>query len=171
MFQHVNQSIKIKFNSFVYALGISHVGYVTTNLISKGFSSIEDLLIDIILGNTKNIGYIVLNNIKIFLKNAVQIKLIRKLLNIVIIINGTSLRSNILFQKKILFTGVFDSITRYEAEKIVLDLGGGVVSNITKKSDILVVGKKPGLKLYKAQQLNIKIIYESDFISLVNAFI
>ena len=61
-----------------------------------------------------------------------------------------------------MFTGGFEKMSRSEAKSIVENNGGKVLGMISKKLDILVVGKsKPTKKkIESAEQLNIKVIKE-----------
>ena len=50
-------------------------------------------------------------------------------------------------------------------------LGGKVMNSISKKTDYLLAGEKAGSKLSKASNLNIKIIEEKEFITLIESSI
>ena len=39
-----------------------------------------------------------------------------------------------------------------------------MVGSLSKKTDFLICGKKPGSKLEKANELNVKVIKEADFL-------
>lgn len=69
--------------------------------------------------------------------------------------------------KNIVFTGR-GPYTRGTLMKMARHHGGFATSNsITKFTDVLVVGEKPGSKLIKAQRENIKIISMEEFLSQV----
>ncbi len=70
--------------------------------------------------------------------------------------------------KTILFTGALQEMSRNEAKKIALLNGAKVLSSISAKLNILVVGEKAGSKLKKAQDLGtVEIISEAEFLQLV----
>ena len=48
-------------------------------------------------------------------------------------------------------------------EKIIIDNGGKVTGSISKHTTALILGTKPGSKLVKAKNLNVKIIKEDEF--------
>lgn len=77
--------------------------------------------------------------------------------------------SQILDGKKLLFTGSLEQITRNQAKELVLQNGGQLASSVSKNLDYLVVGAKPGSKLKKAQDLEIPVISEEDFLQMINA--
>ena len=62
--------------------------------------------------------------------------------------------------KKLMFTGGFQNISRSEAKAIAENNGGKVLGSISKKLDFLVVGdsKPKKKKIDQAKKLKIKII-------------
>ena len=76
--------------------------------------------------------------------------------------------NNKLDGKTILFTGTLSNMTRAEAKARAEELGGKVLSGISSKLDILVVGEDAGSKLKKAQELGIRIMSENEWLELVN---
>ena len=70
--------------------------------------------------------------------------------------------------KTFMFTGTLTSLTRAEAESIVKDNGGTILSGVTAKLNILVVGDDAGSKLEKAKKLGtVKILTEKEFMKMV----
>ena len=67
--------------------------------------------------------------------------------------------------KKLMFTGGFQKMSRSEAKSIVENNGGKVLGSVSKKLDLLVVGdsKPTKKKMLKAKELNIKIISEKEW--------
>jgi hypothetical protein len=67
-----------------------------------------------------------------------------------------------------MFTGTLTHLKRAEAERIVKDNGGTILSGVTAKLNILVVGEDAGSKLEKAKRLGtVKILTEKDFMKMV----
>jgi hypothetical protein len=67
-----------------------------------------------------------------------------------------------------MFTGTLTSLTRAEAERLVKENGGTILSGVTAKLNILVVGEDTGSKLEKAKKLGtVKILTEREFLKLV----
>lgn len=68
----------------------------------------------------------------------------------------------------VVVTGTISSFSRYGIEKVIEEHGGNPQANVTKKTDILVVGFKPGRKkLSDASKYGTKIIYEKDFFEML----
>ena len=72
--------------------------------------------------------------------------------------------------KKIMFTGGFEKMSRSEAKSLAEEHGGKVLGNISKKLDILVVGnvKPTKKKIEKAKGLKIKIVSEEEWYDFLN---
>ncbi|RWX45367.1 BRCA1 C Terminus (BRCT) domain-containing protein [Candidatus Electrothrix aarhusensis] len=66
-----------------------------------------------------------------------------------------------------LFTGSLSQMSRNEAKQLVKDLGGRVVSGLSKKVTHLVAGEKAGSKLKKAAELGVTVVDESAFLRIV----
>lgn len=64
--------------------------------------------------------------------------------------------------KIFVLTGKLTKYTRDEASKLLEARGGIVKGSVTKTTNYLVVGEKPGSKLTKAQELGTEILSEDD---------
>ena len=70
-------------------------------------------------------------------------------------------------KKRFVISGVFEEYSREELKSEIESLGGLLVSSVSSKTDYLIAGNGIGpSKKNKAEQLNISIISEKDFISL-----
>jgi DNA ligase (NAD+) len=69
--------------------------------------------------------------------------------------------------KKIIFTGALQTMSRSQAKKKVEELGGRVISAVSRNVDYVVVGDKPGSKLDRARGLGLNIINEDGFLGLI----
>ncbi|MDQ6902111.1 MAG: BRCT domain-containing protein, partial [Bacteroidota bacterium] len=67
-----------------------------------------------------------------------------------------------------LFTGTLPTLKRSEAEKLVEDNGGSLLSTVSNNLSYLVAGDSAGSKLEKAKKIkSIKIINEQDLIDMI----
>lgn len=68
----------------------------------------------------------------------------------------------------IAITGTITAFTRFEVENLIKERGGNPQKNVSKKTDILIVGFKPGVKkLEDASKYGTKKIYEKDFLKMI----
>ena len=101
----------------------------------------------------------------------INIKIIQNLVNKLEIFNFELKKNGKFPNKKIMFTGGFQNMSRSEAKSIVENNGGKVLSVVSKKLDFLVVGdsKPTKKKISKAKELNIKIILEKEWNKILNS--
>ena len=66
-------------------------------------------------------------------------------------------------------TGSLSSMSRSGAEARIKELGGAILSNVTRKTDYLVAGEDAGSKLADAQALGTTVLDEEQFLNLVGS--
>ena len=178
----IKNSEVVSLEKFIFSIGIRHIGQENAKILASFFISIEGF---IELFDTKSrkklltnlvdldgIGETQIDSIDNFLSNNTNIKIIKSLINKLNVINYESKTSNGKFSnKKIMFTGGFQNMSRSEAKSITENHGGKVLGSISKNLDLLVVGKtKPTKKkIDQAKKLNIKIILEKDWNKILNS--
>ncbi|MCQ2770439.1 MAG: NAD-dependent DNA ligase LigA [Clostridia bacterium] len=64
-------------------------------------------------------------------------------------------------------TGTLPTMSRSEAEAIIISNGGKTSSSVSKKTNYVLAGAEAGSKLAKAEALGIKIIDEDEFLGMV----
>ncbi|GIW79759.1 MAG: hypothetical protein KatS3mg105_1566 [Gemmatales bacterium] len=69
--------------------------------------------------------------------------------------------------KTFVVTGKLKNYERSEIEQLIKQHGGKATSSVSKNTDYLIVGEKPGSKLDKARQLGIKVITEDEFNKMI----
>lgn len=70
---------------------------------------------------------------------------------------------------KFVLTGELSSMTRSEAGELIKKRGGSVSSNVSKKTDFVVVGEAPGSKYLKAKELGVAILDEDAFMAKLSS--
>jgi DNA ligase (NAD+) len=162
---------EISLSRFIYALGIRHVGEETAidlaqkfgSLAKLGGASFEEL------SNIHDIGEVVAKSIYEFFHAGHNLALLEKLQNRGVLIKSekkVAVKTS-LTDKKIVVTGSLESMSRDEAKARVRRAGGDWVSSVSKNTDYVVVGAKPGSKADKAKKLGVRIISENEFIKLL----
>ncbi len=166
----INESRNTTLDRFIYAIGIKEVGSTTAKILSKHYDSIEDLSVTSLesLEKIRDIGPTVAKNIHDFFKNDHNISILQKLLTNKIIIKTLSKNSsNKLQGLSFVITGTFKEYSRKKLEEIIIFNGGNVLSSISKKTNYLILGDKPGSKYQKAKNLDVEILNEKSFSKLL----
>jgi DNA polymerase III subunit epsilon len=80
----------------------------------------------------------------------------------------TNIQTEKLKGQTFVVSGVFDTLSRNELKKLIEDNGGKVSSSISSKTSFIVAGENMGpSKKIKAEQLNIPLISEKEFLDLI----
>ena len=66
-------------------------------------------------------------------------------------------------------TGTLEHFTRDGINSTIISLGAAASISVTRKTDYLICGDKPGSKLVKARELGIPILMEQEFLKMVSA--
>ena len=69
--------------------------------------------------------------------------------------------------KTFVITGTLESMKREEAKQRLLELGAKVSGSVSKKTDHVIAGSDPGTKVEKARKLEVEILDEAGFLSLI----
>ena len=166
----IEASRTVSLDRFVFGLGIRNVGKHIAALLAGNFGTLEGIMdaAEDELLKIKEIGPEIARGISDFFrasKNLAEIKKLRA--NGVNITPFKKVSGGKLSGKKIVFTGSLSGISRSEAKKMVEAEGGEALSSVTSDTDLVVAGEKAGSKLDAARKKGIKVISESDFMSLV----
>ena len=74
---------------------------------------------------------------------------------------------NLFYGKSVAVTGKLDNYTRDSIHTKLRELGAKPVSKVSKRTDYLILGARPGNKLVKASALEITILSEREFEDMV----
>ena len=154
---------------FIGALGIRYVGEMTSELLTRHFSTLDDLLAakkDDLLA-VEGIGEQAAMSLTAFFANSENRTMIENLLGLGLTIETVVQESTPLEGAIFLFTGTLSQMSRNEAKQLVKDLGGRVVSGLSKKVTHLVAGEKAGSKLKKAAEMGVTVVDEREFLGVV----
>ena len=172
----INQKKKISLERFIFALGIRHIGLENAKLLSKHFISFKNFKS---LYKTKNyddllnidgIGETQINSLEIFFDNAINIKVLNELEQVLKIESFAEKKNNgLLKDKSFLVTGKLNGISRAEIKSLIEENSGKTVSSVSNKLNFLIVGEKATKrKVENAKQLKIKIIDQNEFLKMLN---
>jgi DNA ligase (NAD+) len=69
--------------------------------------------------------------------------------------------------KTFVLTGTLSVMTRDDAKQRLQNLGAKVTGSVSAKTDYVVAGEEPGSKLDKARSLNVSVLDERQFLTLL----
>ncbi len=174
LFTAIENSKTVEFANFIYALGIDNVGKKTAKDLAVQFNNLDTLrnATKERLLAVSDVGEIIADCIYDYFHDSKNLEEIEKLLACgVKIKDGTSKNAGIFSGEKFVLTGTLSSFKREEATKIIEDLGGEVMSGVSKNTTVVLAGESAGSKLDKANDLGIKIIDEETFKTLIKDLI
>jgi DNA ligase (NAD+) len=159
------------FGRVLFALGIEEVGEVTGRNIAQRFRSIDALLAadEQQISQTPGIGEKMARVIVGDLADPAMRELIAELRAIGLRFEeeGPPPGQGPLAGKSLVLTGTLPHWSREHATEQILAAGGRVIGSISKKTDYLVAGERPGSKLEKAQRLQVRVIDEEGLKQLL----
>ena len=77
--------------------------------------------------------------------------------------------SNPFTGRTIVATGKLEHFTREDINSRIISLGATAANSVTRKTDYLICGDKPGSKLIKARELGIMVLTEQEFLKMIPA--
>lgn len=69
----------------------------------------------------------------------------------------------------IVATGKLENFTRDGINRRITSLGATAGSSVTRKTNYLICGEKPGNKLAKARELGITVLTEQEFLGMISS--
>ena len=154
-------------SAFLNALGIPNVGVKTARDLSLTFGSLDKLrnatyeeLIAI-----EDVGEVVADSVLSFFHDPRISQQIDDLLSYGVAPEpDRAATASPISGKTIVVTGTLPTLSRKEAEDLILSHGGKAAGSVSKKTDYVLAGEAAGSKLTRAQQLGIPVIDEQTLL-------
>ena len=154
------------------ALGIRHVGGRAAEVLAGRFGSIESLAAASVeqLAEVNEIGPVIAESVHRFLHSPAGRETVERLRQAGV--KMTSERparaergEGPLAGRTVVVTGALESLGRQEARQAIEAAGGRSTSSVSKSTDLLVVGAKPGeKKVSQAQECGVEMVDEAEFL-------
>lgn len=167
----LDEKRKATLSKFLRALSIPEVGGSTAKLLAKNFASLDEVREVTVerLVEIDGIGEEVAGRIRTWFDEPRNLELIEALLASGVEIveeeapagsGGTAFEGAVC-----VFTGTLEAMSRFEAKAAVEAQGGRVASSVSKKTNFLIVGGKPGSKAKKAEEIGVTVLLEDAFLA------
>jgi len=183
LIKSIEKSKKVKLHKFIISLGIPNIGTKASKTISKYFNGewllFEQAIIDgFNFRCLDDFGDIMHKNIYKYFQNKDNIKLYSELLEFIEFETNDLEQSNIIIKdnpfigKKVLATGTLERYSRDGIKARLESIGAIPISGVSKKTDYVIAGSAAGqLKIDKANELNIPILTEMEFLKMIGDII
>ena len=166
----IEKSKSNNIDRLLFGIGILYIGQKASSLLAENFPDMKSIMAAEITDFTSidTFGEVMANSIADYFKDEKAVNLINRLkaqgVNMQSLsYNNTQKLSDKLIGKTYVITGSFEEYTRDQLKSIITSNGGNVTESVSKKTDYVLVGDKPGSKLTKAQALGINIIDLEQF--------
>jgi DNA ligase (NAD+) len=171
----IEKSKQQPLNRLIFGLGIRYVGETTAKTLANAVDHLKDLhnWTEEQLCSLEDIGPKVAGSVHQFFQSHENIHLLDELEAIGLTLTNRHKKSadegdGALGGKTFLFTGTLTHFKRNDAEAMVEEKGGKLLSGVSSKLDYLVVGTDAGSKLEKAKKLGtVKVLTEQEFLELI----
>lgn len=167
----IEESKKNNLDQLIFGLGIRHVGAKAAKSLCKRYKNIDGLLNATYeeTVNIPDIGEVIASDFIEWMQNEDNRELISELrtLGLNMEYDAGEIKENYFTGKKCVLTGTLSSMGRDEAKKLIESFGGTLSESVSKKTDVLILGEKPGSKYDKAKALGIYIMEEPEFLEKI----
>ena len=171
IYESINISKSTTMARFVHGLGIRNVGEHASKVLEKSFSGNLENLMDAgieALTAIHEIGGIMAESIIDFFKDSSNRNVIQACLDLGIkFAKVEQIQESEFTGKTFVFTGNLEKFSRKDAQSMVEKLGARASGSVSSKTDYVVAGPGAGTKLKKAEELNIPVYSEDEFLELI----
>jgi DNA ligase (NAD+) len=156
---------------FLYGLGIPLVGAHLARVLAEHYRTLDDLAAadETELQDIGEIGPGVAQSVVAFFDDARNREVIDAILDAGLQISNPygEMENQPLAGVTFVFTGELERWTRDEVERLVERHGGRATSSVSGVTDFVVAGPGAGSKLNEAQEQNIQVMDESEFVAFL----
>lgn len=172
LLESIEKSKSNSLERLLFGIGIRYVGKKVAKILASNFENIDKLIAAKYedLKAIPDIGDIIAKSVVDYFNNEANLEEINRLKSLNV--NMTYIKENIIIDenfdnKTFVLTGTLANLTREEASIEISKRGGKVTNSVTKKTDVVLVGEKPGSKYDKALSLGITIWNEEDLLKRI----
>lgn len=174
---------RVPFARFLNALGIRHVGEISSDLFARSFGDWESFWNTVEaatreggdspawndLVSIDGLGASAAGALTDFAREAHNTDMLAALLSEVEVLPAEAAsKDSPVSGKTVVFTGTLEQMTRDEAKARATTLGAKVSGSVSGKTDILVAGPGAGSKLKKAEELGVRVLSEAEWLDLID---
>ncbi|MEX0618480.1 MAG: NAD-dependent DNA ligase LigA [Pseudohongiellaceae bacterium] len=157
---------------FLYSLGVREIGEATAAALANYFGTLERIIAadEETLMAVPDVGAVVASHVHTFFSIEDNLALINRLRGLGVHWPDVKVAEHDrpLEGQTWVLTGSLDAMPRDEAKARLVVLGAKVAGSVSKKTSCVVAGPGAGSKLTKAEELNLKILAEDEFLAFLD---
>lgn len=177
LFVSIEAHRRVVLDRFIFALGIRHLGEVTSRLLARNYGTLENFRQQMCLAVNKEssayqeltsidgVGKIAADSIVEFFAEKHNLSVLDGLIRVgvVAIPMEVQVTQSPVAGKTVVFTGSLERITRQEAKAQAERLGAKVAGSVSSKTDLVIAGPGAGSKLAEAKKHGVEVISEDEW--------
>ncbi len=176
----IEERRQIELARFIHALGIRRIGEANAKLLALHYGNFETWMLGMTeasvagsderaaLDSIGRIGTAIANELVAFFAEQRNVSVVRALAGEMREILPEQAASGALSGRTIVFTGSLETMTRPEAKAMAERLGARVTDTVSKKTDLVVLGRDAGSKARRAAELEVRTVDEAGFRAIVD---
>ena len=167
----IDQSRNRDLAKLLCALGIRQIGAKAAQVLARHFGSFDALAAatEEELTAIDDVGAITARCLRQWLESPQSQDLIARLKAAGVNMECRDLPTgDALSGKTFVLTGTLSALGRKEAEEAIARLGGKASGSVSKKTSYVVAGEEAGSKLRRAQELDIPVLTETEFLAMID---
>lgn len=158
-------------DKLIFALGIRNIGDTAATLLCERFPSMDAICAASAeeINTIDGYGAVMAQSVVSFFTREGTQDLIAKLgaAGVNMAYQGEE-KTEYLIGKTLVVTGTLPTLSRDEAEALIVKNGGKASGSVSKKTSYVLAGEAAGSKLTKAQSLGVPVIDENEFLKMIN---
>lgn len=159
---------------FIFALGIREVGETTALNLANHFKTLDALKAATLeqLQEVQDVGDVVANRIFTFWQEPHNVAVVDDLIAQGVHWETVEVKEagdNLFKGKTVVLTGTLTQMGRNEAKTLLQEMGAKVSGSVSVKTDFVIAGNAAGSKLTKAQELDVAILTEEEFLAQIQS--
>ncbi len=169
MVEALQTSKDCQLDAFLLAIGIPNIGRATARDLANAFLTLEGVqnATREELTAVPAIGDVIAEGILAFFADPANINMLAELQKAGVTPRPVATQSvgGVFQGRTFVLTGTLPTLSRQQAEDIIIKNGGTVSSSVSRKTSFLLLGENPGSKAQKATGLGIPVMSEEDLLN------
>lgn len=169
LLQAIEKAKRQDLGRFLFALGIRHLGEKLSHTLAKRFGSLEAITkaTKEELSTIRDFGDSLTESVVSYFSDDANIKMLNELVSHGINFNEIAKpTSNVLSGKTFVITGTLSKPRDHFKSLIELN-GGNTSGSVSRNTSFVLAGEEAGSKLAKAEELQVKVIGEEEFLEMI----